>query len=125
MTVGGITDYLKQHWPAIREQLPNGTYEPKPVRRVEIPKPDGGVRKLGIPTVLDWRAAPVPPGSDGADPPLLPPSESARSGCRDRCTKHRTGPGARPPRAGLPSPLPSILPPPTARSRSRWWRRPG
>jgi RNA-directed DNA polymerase len=53
MTVGGITDYLKQHWPIIREQLLNGTYEPKPVRRVEIPKPDGGVRKLGIPTVLD------------------------------------------------------------------------
>jgi RNA-directed DNA polymerase len=53
MTVGGITDYLKQHWPAIREQLLNGTYEPKPVRRVEIPKPDGGVRKLGIPTVQD------------------------------------------------------------------------
>jgi RNA-directed DNA polymerase len=53
MTVGGITDYLKQHWPAIREELLNGTYEPRPVRRVEIPKPDGGVRKLGIPTVLD------------------------------------------------------------------------
>jgi RNA-directed DNA polymerase len=53
MTVGGITDYLKQHWPAIREQLLSGTYESKPVRRVEIPKPDGGVRKLGIPTVLD------------------------------------------------------------------------
>ena len=53
MTVGGITDYLKQHWPVIRVQLLNGTYEPKPVRRVEIPKPDGGVRKLGIPTVLD------------------------------------------------------------------------
>src|SRR3984957_13064021 len=53
ITVGGITDYLKQHWPAIREQLLNGTYEPRPVRRVEIPKPDGGGRKLGIPTVLD------------------------------------------------------------------------
>src|SRR5260370_38500659 len=53
MTVGGITDYLKQHWPAIREQLLNGTYKPQPVRRVEIPKPDGGVRKLGIPSVLD------------------------------------------------------------------------
>ena len=53
MTVVGIKDYLKQHWPAIREQLLNGTYEPKPARRVEIPKPDGGVRKLGIPTVLD------------------------------------------------------------------------
>src|SRR5246500_2715817 len=53
MTVVGIKDYLKQHWPAIREQLLSGTYEPKPVRRVEIAKPDGGVRKLGIPTVLD------------------------------------------------------------------------
>jgi len=53
MTVGGITDYLKQHWPTIRERLLNGTYEPQPVRRVEIPKPDGGIRKLGIPTVLD------------------------------------------------------------------------
>src|SRR5438105_10292247 len=54
MTVDQLGDYLKQHWPAIREQLLNGTYEPRPVRRVEIPKPDGGgVRKLRIPTVLD------------------------------------------------------------------------
>src|ERR1039458_302766 len=53
MTGIGIKDYVKQHWPAIREQLLSGTYEPKPVRRVEIAKPDGGVRKLGIPTVLD------------------------------------------------------------------------
>ena len=53
MTVVVLNDYLKQHWPAIREQLLNGTYEPKPVRRVEIAKPDGGVRMLGIPTVLD------------------------------------------------------------------------
>src|SRR5215472_4180732 len=53
MTVRDLPGYLKQHWPAIREQLLSGTYKPKPVRRVEIPKPDGGVRKLGIPTVLD------------------------------------------------------------------------
>src|SRR5689334_17461648 len=47
MTVDQLGDHLKQHWPAIREQLLNGTHEPKPVRRVEIPKPDRGVRKLG------------------------------------------------------------------------------
>jgi RNA-directed DNA polymerase len=54
MTVEELPGYLQQHWPVIREQLLNGTYEPKPVRRVEIEKPDGGgMRKLGIPCVLD------------------------------------------------------------------------
>ena len=52
-TIDETRDYLYEHWPSIREQLLNGTYRPQPVRRVEIAKPDGGVRKLGIPTVLD------------------------------------------------------------------------
>src|SRR5438132_6510241 len=54
MTVHELPEFLKQHWPAIREQLLSGTYKPQPVRRVEIPKPDGGgMRKLGIPSALD------------------------------------------------------------------------
>jgi len=54
MTVEELPGYLKEHWPAIREQLLAGTYMPQPVKRVVIPKPDGGgVRNLGIPTVLD------------------------------------------------------------------------
>jgi RNA-directed DNA polymerase len=53
MTVEKLPDYLNQHWPEVREQLLNGTYKPQPVKRVEIPKPDGGIRKLGIPTALD------------------------------------------------------------------------
>jgi len=53
MTVEQLPVYLKQHWPTVREQLLSGTYKPQAVKRVEIPKPDGGIRQLGIPTVLD------------------------------------------------------------------------
>lgn len=53
MRVDELAGYLKEHWPGIRQQLLSGTYKPQPVKRVEIPKPEGGVRKLGIPTVLD------------------------------------------------------------------------
>jgi RNA-directed DNA polymerase len=53
MTVDQLPVYLKRHWLKIRQAILDGTYEPLPVRRKEIPKPDGGVRLLGIPTVLD------------------------------------------------------------------------
>jgi len=53
MRVKEMSDYLKEHWPEIREQVLSGTYKPQPVLRVEIPKPDGGIRKLGIPVVVD------------------------------------------------------------------------
>jgi group II intron reverse transcriptase/maturase len=53
MTTGQLRDHVRAHWETIRAKLLAGTYVPSPVRRVEIPKPNGGVRLLGIPTVLD------------------------------------------------------------------------
>jgi group II intron reverse transcriptase/maturase len=53
LTVAELKDHLKRHWPTIRAKLLAGTYQPQPVRRVDIPKPQGGVRTLGIPTVVD------------------------------------------------------------------------
>ena len=53
MTIDDAKDYLREHWPSIRSRLLEGTYQPQPVKRVEIPKPDGGVRKLGVPCVVD------------------------------------------------------------------------
>jgi RNA-directed DNA polymerase len=53
MTVDELPEHLKENWSSIRTKLETGAYRPSPVKRVEIPKPGGGQRKLGIPTVLD------------------------------------------------------------------------
>lgn len=53
MTVDDLAAHLKAHWPTIRSSLVEGTYKPQPVRRVEIPKAEGGTRNLGVPVVLD------------------------------------------------------------------------
>lgn len=53
MTVQQLPEFLKTEWPRLKQALLEGSYQPEPVRRVEIPKPDGGVRQLGIPTALD------------------------------------------------------------------------
>ncbi len=53
ITIEEIDDYLKENWVNIRDKIRKRKYKPKPVRRVEIPKPDGGVRNLGVPTVVD------------------------------------------------------------------------
>jgi group II intron reverse transcriptase/maturase len=53
LTIEATTEYLKVHWPRIREELQSGRYRPQPVRRVQIPKPGGGTRELGIPSVTD------------------------------------------------------------------------
>jgi RNA-directed DNA polymerase len=53
MSVEALPEYLREQWPTIRQALLAGMYRPQPVKRVEIPKPGGGVRTLGVPTVLD------------------------------------------------------------------------
>src|SRR5882724_8447246 len=53
MTTGQLRDHIRAHWESLRAKLLAGTWVPSPVRRVEIPKPNGGTRRLGIPTVMD------------------------------------------------------------------------
>jgi RNA-directed DNA polymerase len=54
MTVAELPEHLQKHWPSIRTKLETGRYRPSPVKRVEIPKPGGGQRKLGIPIITSY-----------------------------------------------------------------------
>ena len=53
VTINELEEYMRANWKSIKEQIRESMYKPQPVFRVEIPKPNGGVRKLGIPTVID------------------------------------------------------------------------
>ncbi len=79
MTVSEMLPYLKEHREELLTALRNGWYKPQAVRRVEIPKPDGGVRKLGVPTVIDRmiQQAVVQVLQPKSIPPSLPSRASA------------------------------------------------
>lgn len=66
MMVGTLRDWLRENWPRVREQLLVGTCQPQPVKRQAIPKSGGGMRELGIPTVLDRFIQQAPDSSNGS-----------------------------------------------------------
>jgi group II intron reverse transcriptase/maturase len=82
MTVAGLSAYLREAWPRLKADLLAGTYRPQPVARVEIPKPGGGVRALGIPTVVDRfiQQALLPVLSPVYEPTFSPSSYGFRPG---------------------------------------------
>ena len=87
MTLEGFPAWAQAHWAEVKEALWQGRYRPQPVRRVEIPKPDGGVRLLGVPTVLDRL---IQQALAQVLMPLFDPGFSARSyGFRPRRSAHQ------------------------------------
>ncbi|MGH8864160.1 MAG: group II intron reverse transcriptase/maturase [Burkholderiales bacterium] len=87
VTIEDFPAYLREHWPALRAQINHGRYQPQAVRRVEIPKPDGGKRVLGIPTVMDRV---IQQAIAQVLTPIFDPSFSASSfGFRPGCNAHQ------------------------------------
>jgi RNA-directed DNA polymerase len=82
LTVDALPGYWRRHWPGIRASLVAGTYRPSPGKRVESPKPGGGVRKLGIPTVRDRfiQQARLPVLQPAWDKPFSESSDGFRPG---------------------------------------------
>src|SRR5271166_1936043 len=87
MTIDAAKDYLREHWPNIRAQLLEGTYQPQPVKRVEIPKPDGGITASGLAYVVGVQStlSVWPPGAEPLPPKPWsgrgrPPSRMRRDG---------------------------------------------
>jgi RNA-directed DNA polymerase len=87
MTGEGLPASLRLPWPQIREQLLTGQYEPQPLKRVEIPKPEGGVRKRGMPTVVEPLIQQA--GLAGLPPPWDPTFSASRYGLRPGRSAHQ------------------------------------
>ena len=87
MSTKQLRPWLREYWPQVRSQLEAGTYRPQPVRREEIPKPSGGVRRLGVPTALDRL---IQQALAQVLTPVFDPCFSERSfGFRPGCSAHQ------------------------------------
>src|SRR5579864_8462992 len=111
-TVEALREHLRETWPTLREQLLAGTYRPQPVKRQSIPKSDGGVRELGIPTALDRfiQQALLQVLQPQFDPTFSPHSHGFRPGRRRKLLAR-----------GMPSSVAAQV----ARNAHRWWRNSG
>jgi hypothetical protein len=95
MTVEELPDYIRKEWPRLRKELLEGRYRPQPVKRVEIPKPDGRVRELGVPTVVDRLVQPVRANPDPNLRPDFLPAQLRLPSRQERASGTLAGTGIR------------------------------